>query len=160
MKVMISLPMNGHSDEDIRKRMEFLKKEFGKLHIDVMDSFIDVPADGSVRNEHIFYLGRSIMMFLAHADAVYFDNGWNNARGCRIENQICKEYGIKCLYPEFLNDIDLKQVFDINSGANITINTPGILKSNDYPKVTYRSSVDDNSLVDASDNHIFGVDID
>lgn len=156
MKVMISLPMNGHSDEDVRKRMEFLKKEFGKLHIDVMDSFIDVPADESVRNEHIFYLGRSIMMFLAHADAVYFDNGWNNARGCRIENQICKEYGIKCLYSDFFNDIEPIGT----SGGSIHINTPGILKSNEYPKVTYRSSVDDNSLIDASNNHVFGVDID
>ena len=155
MKVMISLPMDGHSDEDVRKRMEFLKKEFGKLHIDVMDSFIDVPADESVRNEHIFYLGRSIMMFLAHADAVYFDNGWNNARGCRIENQICKEYGIKCLYSGFFNDVDSIAT----PGGSIHINTPGILKSNEYPKVTYRSSVDDNSLIDASNNHVFGVDI-
>ena len=156
MKVMISIPMNGHSDEDVRKRMEFLKKEFGKLHIDVMDSFIDIPADESVRNEHIFYLGRSIMMFLAHADAVYFDNGWNNARGCRIENQICKEYGIKCLYSDFFNDVGPIAT----SGGSIHINTPSILKSNEYPKVTYRSSVNDNSLIDASNNHVFGVDID
>ena len=155
MKVMISLPMDGHSDEDVRKRMEFLKKEFGKLHIDVMDSFIDVPADESVRNEHIFYLGRSIMMFLAHADAVYFDNGWNNARGCRIEHEVCKQYGIKTLYSDFFNDVEPITT----SGGSIHINTPGILKSNEYPKVTYRSSVDDNSLIDASNNHVFGVDI-
>lgn len=120
MKVMISLPMNGHSDEDVKKRMEFLKKEFGKLHIDVMDSFINVPADESVRNEHIFYLGRSIMMFLAHADAVYFDNGWEQARGCKIEHEICKQYGIKTLYSNFF-DFEEKQS---TPGGSVRIYTP------------------------------------
>ena len=157
MKVMISLPMDGHSDEDVRKRIQLLTEKFSKLHIDVVDSFI---TEGKECNHpNVYYLGRSIMQFLSDVDAVYFDNGWNNARGCRIENQICKEYGIKCLYSEFLNDIDLKDNFVISSGGNITINTPGILKSNDYPKVTYRSSVDDNSIIDASNNYDFGTEI-
>ena len=158
MKVMISLPMNGHSDEDVRKRIQLLTEKFSKLHIDVVDSFI--TKEKECYHPNVYYLGRTIMKFLSDVDAVYFDNGWNNARGCRIENQICKEYRIKCLYPEFLNDIDSEQnVININGGSNITINTPGILKSNDYPKVTYRSSVDDNSLIDASNNHVFGIDV-
>lgn len=157
MKVMISLPMDGHSNEDVRKRIQLLTEKFSKLHIDVVDSFI--TEEKECNHPNVYYLGRSIMQFLSDVDAVYFDNGWNNARGCRIENQICKEYGIKCLYPEFLNDIDLKDNFVISSGGNITINTPGILKSNDYPKVTYRSSVDDNSLIDASNNYDFRTEI-
>lgn len=55
--------------------------------------------------------------------------------------------------------IQNKMLLILMVGGNVTINTPGILKSNDYPKITYRSSVDDNSLIDASNNHVFGVDI-
>ena len=137
MKVMISLPMNGHSDEDVKKRMEFLKKEFGKLHIDVMDSFLNTPADKSVRNEHIFYLGRSVMMFLAHADAVYFDNGWEKARGCKIEHEICKQYGIKCLYSNFF-DFDEEES---TPGGSIQINTP-TLPNTRITGITYSDSND------------------
>ena len=120
MKVMISLPMNGHSDDDVKKRMEVLKKQFASMHIEVLNSFLNVPADESVRNEHVFYLGRSIMMFLAHADAVYFDNGWEQARGCKIEHEVCKQYGIKTLYSNFF-DFEEKQ------------STPGGECTNLYP---------------------------
>ena len=47
MKVMISLPMNGRSDDEVRARMSYLKKEFDKLHIDVVDSFITDEIEGS-----------------------------------------------------------------------------------------------------------------
>lgn len=41
---------------------------------------------------------------MAKVDAVYFVKGWNLARGCRIERKICEEYGVKILYPDFLED--------------------------------------------------------
>lgn len=145
MKVMISLPMNGHSDEDIRKRIQLLTEKFSKLHIDVVDSFI--TEEKVCNHPNVYYLGRSIMQFLSDVDAVYFDNGWEQARGCRIEHEVCKQYGIKRLYFTFFDDLDSIAT----PGGSIQINTPGILKSNDYSKVTYRSSVDDNSLISAKD---------
>lgn len=42
------------------------------------------------------------MKFMHNVDAVYFDDGWFEARGCRIENAVCKEYGIKILTSDFL----------------------------------------------------------
>ena len=78
-----------------------------------------------------------------------------NSFNCPTNCPDSKEYGIKCLYSGFFNDVDSIAT----PGGSIHINTPGILKSNEYPKVTYRSSVDDNSLIDASNNHIYGVDI-
>ena len=101
MKVMISLPMNGRSDDEVRARMSYLKKEFDKLHIDVVDSFITDEIEGS-NYPGVYYLGRTLMKFMHNVDAVYFDNGWFEARGCRIENAICQEYGIKILKPDFL----------------------------------------------------------
>ena len=47
MKVMISLPMNGKNDDEVRARMAYLKNEFAKLHIDVIDSFITDEIEGS-----------------------------------------------------------------------------------------------------------------
>ena len=42
------------------------------------------------------------MKFMHNVDAVYFDDGWFKARGCRIENAVCQEYGIKILTSDFL----------------------------------------------------------
>ena len=103
MKVMISLPMNGVTDEDVKNRMNIIKDKFERLHIDVIDSFINDPIEGS-NNPNVYYLGRTIMNFMCHVDAVYFDVNWQSARGCRIERQICKEYGIKILDADFLEE--------------------------------------------------------
>ena len=44
----------------------------------------------------LVYLGRSIEV-LAKADLAVFMNGWEKARGCRIEHQTAKDYGIPTL---------------------------------------------------------------
>ena len=36
-----------------------------------------------------------------NVEAVYFDDGWEKARGCRIERNICNEYDIKILDESF-----------------------------------------------------------
>lgn len=41
-------------------------------------------------------LGKLIEL-LSTTDAVYFADGWNNARGCRIEHQVAADYGIKII---------------------------------------------------------------
>lgn len=101
MKVMISLPMSGRNDDEVKARMSYLKKEFAKLHIEVVDSFITDKIEGS-NYPGVYYLGRTLTQFMHNVDAVYFDDGWFEARGCRIENAVCKEYGIKILTSDFL----------------------------------------------------------
>ena len=101
MKVMISLPMNGRKNDEIKERIKELKEKFAKLHIDVVDSFIIDEIENS-NHPGVYYLGRTLTQFMHNVDAVYFDDGWIEARGCRIENAICQEYGIKILTPDFL----------------------------------------------------------
>ena len=101
MKVMISLPMNGRKNEEVEARIQKLKEDFAKLHIDVVDSFITDEIENS-NHPGVYYLGRTLMNFMHDVDAVYFDEGWIEARGCRIENAVCQEYGIKILTPDFL----------------------------------------------------------
>ena len=100
MKVMISLPMNGRKDEDVKNRIYELKEKFSKLHIDVINSYLTSKVENS-NNPGVYYLGRTLMYFMHDVDAVYFDTGWEKARGCRIERKICEEYNIKILDKTF-----------------------------------------------------------
>ena len=100
MKVMISMPMNGRRTDDIINRLKELRQEFNKLHIDIVDSFIKAEA-GELNHPGVFYIAKSIML-MANIDAVYFDDGWIDSRGCRIEHAVCQEYGIRILDSKFL----------------------------------------------------------
>ena len=100
MKVMISLPMNGRKKEEVEARMQKLKEDFAKLHIDVVDSFLTDEIENSY-HPGVYYLGRTLTQFMHNVDAVYFDDGWEKARGCRIERNICNEYDIKILDESF-----------------------------------------------------------
>ena len=117
MKVMISQPMNGIPDSEVRKIQNELKEKFAKYHIEVVDSFLTEEADTNLRNQGVFYLGRTIQKFLSDVDAVYFVKGWQSARGCRIEREICKEYGIMILDETFFkqeNEVHIKSQFGID----------------------------------------------
>lgn len=41
---------------------------------------------------------------IGKVDAVYFTKDWSTARGCRIERLVCKEYGVKILDANFLEE--------------------------------------------------------
>ena len=88
MKVMISQPMKGKSEEQIRKEREDLIKELEAQGHEVVDTIFDF---GPEKNS-IHYLAKSIET-MANVDCVVFMQGWNQARGCRIEYQIALEYG-------------------------------------------------------------------
>ena len=98
-KIFISQPMRGLSDEEILKaREEILIKAEKKIGepVELIDSFIeDYPGE---INKHIpvYYLGKSIQ-FLSQADIAYFGGDWKNARGCKIEHEIAKQYGIEII---------------------------------------------------------------
>ena len=95
-KLFISQPMRGLTDEEILNKRQEIKKNAEKVikePVELIDSFIeDYPGE---INKHIpvFYLGKSIQ-FLSQADVAYFGGDWRNARGCKIEHEIAKEYGI------------------------------------------------------------------
>lgn len=117
MKVMISLPMNGRKTDEIKERIKELKEKFAKYHIEVIDSFLTEEANTNLRNQSVFYLGRTIQNFLSDVDAVYFDDGWQKARGCKIERYICEEYDIMILDDSFFkreNEVHIKRQFGID----------------------------------------------
>lgn len=97
MKIFISQPINGRTDEDIRTKREALialaKEKYGE--VEVIDSF---TMDPSVEAKgQIAMLGHSISM-MADADLVVFAKDWTRARGCRVEQQVAKQYEIPILF--------------------------------------------------------------
>ena len=92
-KLFISQPMRGKTEEEIlavrAKAIQSAERELGE-EVEVIDSFIKgAPAAA----KPLWYLGESIKL-MAKADVAYFANGWEDARGCRIERECAEEYGI------------------------------------------------------------------
>ena len=95
-KLFISQPMRGKTDEEIlaerKKAIESAERNLGEP-VEVIDSFFqNAPADA----RPLWFLGKSLEL-LSTAVIAYFAKGWEDARGCRIENQCAIEYGIEVI---------------------------------------------------------------
>ena len=83
-KLFISQPMRGKTDEEIIAVRET---------VEVIDSFFQsAPVDA----KPLWFLGKSLEL-LSTADVAYFAKGWDEARGCKIENTCAVEYGIETI---------------------------------------------------------------
>ena len=95
-KVFISQPMRGKGDQEILEErgfvIELAKGIYGE-DIEVLDSFF---RDKDHMGKPVKCLADSISL-LAEADVAVFAEGWENARGCRIEHEVAVEYGIEIL---------------------------------------------------------------
>lgn len=95
-KLFISQPMRGKTDEEIlaarERAIKSAERNLGEP-VEVIDSFFqNAPADA----RPLWFLGKSLEL-LSTADIAYFAKGWEDARGCRIENQCAIEYGIEVI---------------------------------------------------------------
>ena len=93
-KVFISQPMRNKTEKEILKVREkaiaSVKKSCGD-DVEILDSYFGHSQDtGCIP---LKYLAKSLEI-LADADVAYFAKGWQDARGCRIENECAIEYGI------------------------------------------------------------------
>lgn len=95
-KLFISQPMRDKSDEQIiaerrtaiQTAMRYLNED-----VEVIDSFFkSAPHDA----KPLWFLGKSLEL-LSTADVVYFADGWQDYRGCKIEHDCAEAYGIKIL---------------------------------------------------------------
>ena len=97
-KAFISQPMNGKTIDAIRrerKRIEDMLALNGYTPIDsVFERFPD--SEDKYKSIPLAYLAKSLDL-LAQCDAAAFAEGWQNARGCKIENECAKAYGIDIL---------------------------------------------------------------
>lgn len=92
-KLFISQPMRGKTDEEIlavrAKAIKSAEEMIGEP-VKVIDSFFQsAPTDA----KPLWFLGKSLEL-LSTADVAYFAEGWNEARGCKIEHTCAVEYDI------------------------------------------------------------------
>lgn len=106
MRVMISQPMKGLSAEEIRERRAAVVARLEAEGHEVVDTvFTETPPEED--NQALWYVGKSLQA-IAGVDAVYFMEGWDKARGCRIEYEACVLYGIYAM------NISLDQIVPLN----------------------------------------------
>ena len=94
-KVFISQPMRDKTEQEILEEranvFQAAKESFPDAEL-INSYFEDYkPTTGNIA---LKYLSKSLEL-LADADVAYFAKGWQDARGCRIENECAIEYGIE-----------------------------------------------------------------
>lgn len=101
-RVFVSIPMNGRSDDEIQKDMQRAVLKLNKYKLKsteykLVNSLLNldkIKFSKECRNKSVECLGRAIK-YLSTADIAYFCKGWKKARGCKIEHEIAKQYGIE-----------------------------------------------------------------
>lgn len=99
MKVFISLPMHGHSEEDIQNALNSakiaLREDFKGVDVTFLDCTAKIDSRG--KNEGLEGLGEAIKM-MADVDAIAFVPGWPLSMGCQVEHDIAVNWGIQRIY--------------------------------------------------------------
>ena len=93
MRIFLSLGMRGRDENDVLEEIAEATRYIKSVHPDweVVSTYRQeaAPEDAGP----IYYLGRSIQV-LGSCDQVWFLNDWKNYRGCLVEYEVCKIYGI------------------------------------------------------------------
>lgn len=97
MKIFISQPMRGKSDELIAAERKLIVERVKSMYgddIEILDSFFNDYNTSNIKHPPVAFLGKSLEV-LAQADVAFFSSGWKLARGCRVEYDVARIYGIK-----------------------------------------------------------------
>lgn len=106
MKAMLSQPMAGKSDAEIAATREKAITALKSAGYEIVNTLFtdewyskESMQNRGVANVPLCFLAKSLeKMSLCHA--AYFCKGWENARGCRIEHEAAKAYGLEIIYEE------------------------------------------------------------
>lgn len=89
---MISLPMNGLTDEEIEETQKKARRHLERLGYMVSETH--------VTKENPIYCLALFIEAMSQCEAVYFCDGWEETRGCRIEHEVAEVYGLDIIYAE------------------------------------------------------------
>lgn len=106
MKAMLSQPMAGKTDKEIIETRERAMSELREKGYEIVNTLFtdewysreNMEKRGVVQIPLCFLAKSLENMSLCHAS--YFCKGWENARGCRIEHEAAKAYGLTILYED------------------------------------------------------------
>ena len=104
MKAMLSQPMAGKTNEAIIATRERAIKALEESGYEVVNTLFtdewystESMKERGVVQIPLCFLAKSLEN-MSKCDAVYFCEGWKNARGCRIEHEVAVEYGLDIIY--------------------------------------------------------------
>jgi len=104
MKAMISQPMANKTEEQIIQDREHAIQFLESQGYDIINTLFtdewysqENMKERGVENIPLCFLAKSLEN-MSLCSAVYFVNGWENARGCKIEHETAKAYGMTLLY--------------------------------------------------------------
>ena len=103
-KAMLSQPMGGKTDEEIIETRNRAIKKLEEMGYEIINTLFtdewyspESMESRGVVNKPLCFLAKSLEnMSLCHA--AFFCKGWESARGCRIEHEAAKAYGMVIIY--------------------------------------------------------------
>jgi hypothetical protein len=95
--VMISQPMNNLSEDEILSVKQRSVNYLQSHNYHILDSYFSDLNTNNIKNVGLYYLSKSLEV-MSKCDAVYFCKGWEVARGCKIEHEVAKNYGLEIIY--------------------------------------------------------------
>ena len=106
MIAMLSQPMAGKTEEEIIATRERAIAALKKRGYEIINTLFtdewyskESMKERGVENIPLCFLAKSLEnMSLCHA--AYFCKGWENARGCKVEHEAAKAYGLTIIYEE------------------------------------------------------------
>ena len=103
-KMMVSQPMHGKTEDEIKATrdtaMEFAKvNNLEFVNTLFTDEWYSEKAmeERGVRNRPMMFIAKSIEN-MSLCDIAYFAMGWEDTRGCKIEHEVAKAYGMGIVY--------------------------------------------------------------
>lgn len=147
---MISQPMRGKSKDEIREIRANAITNMVELGFRVLDN-----TNGTlepIEEEHVcgvniplHCLGESLKI-MALCDAVLFCEGWEDARGCRIEHEAAEAYGLEIYYMRDPQRVTIESVvngekkemtyFDIWNNGVSSAKVKGVMTDDDDQTTT------------------------
>lgn len=106
LKAMLSQPMAGKTDEEIVATRDRAIAALNAAGYEVVNTLFTDEWYNKERMEErgvvqipLCFLAKSLDN-MSKCHAAYFCKGWENARGCKIEHEVAKAYGLTILYEE------------------------------------------------------------
>ena len=106
LKAMLSQPMAGKTDEEIKEARERAIQVLEKKGYEVVNTLFtdewyskEAMEQRGVVQIPLCFLAKSLE-YMSKCHAAYFCKGWRQARGCRIEHEAALAYGLEVIYEE------------------------------------------------------------
>lgn len=98
MKVFISVGMSSRNEEDVRKDIaratSKIQEKFKNYDVEIVHNY---DIEGPENAGRMWYLGNAIVK-MDKCDAIFFTTDYHEHKGCLIEENVARFYGLERIY--------------------------------------------------------------